>query len=158
MGTGYYLGWHITISEFVTAWKRAMGMVKGTRAMALLLWRVELTGRTGCSSQFLQLQHLRFCQAEMLSTAEWPHPSLWQEKDVWRWTVWRLLGSIQKLTSKGNWETGNCQEFCLNSAWTCRRIRSFWKTHWSVLFKTSFAMPSSPRETHQNLGHMHFPL
>lgn len=157
MGTGYYLGWHITISEFVTAWKRAMGMVKGTRAMALLLWRVELTGGlvvllSSFSSSTWDFARQKRCQQQngltlLCGKRRMPGGELFEDFLV-------AFGSwLQKET-----ETGNCQEFCLNSAWTCHRIRSFWKTHWSVLFKTSFAMPSSRRETHQNLGHMHFPL
>lgn len=74
--------------------------------------------RTGCCSQFVQVQHLTPYQAEMLSTAEGPHSSLWEKKGGWRWNVWRLLGSTQKLTAKEIWETGNFNEFCLNTAWS----------------------------------------
>lgn len=100
--------------------------------------------RTGCSSQFLQLQHLTSCQAETLSTAEWPYPSPWQEKDGWRWTVWRVVGSIQKLTWRETERQGIVKSFVLIVSGADAELGLAGRHIGSMFSITSSAMPSSP--------------
>lgn len=160
MGIGYYLGGHSWAAVLLQPEKGLWGWLRRQEQYCSCHGERSYFPRAACCSRFVQVQHWTPRQAEMLSTADRPHSSLWKEKGDWRWNVWRLPGSPQKLTAKGVWETGNFKELSLSSAWSWCRMRPWWQ-RWCSEF-SSTDQPVEPEENHQitqhNLHHSHFLL